>query len=96
MLSIFLGQNCSIPVANTFGSRKGLFLAFCLFFSALMTIIFLKSATLFFVFYAGLLSFSVGMLYMTPIKVCVNYFPERKGLVTGVILCCYGFSGIIV
>ena len=42
------------------------------------------------------MSLSVGILYMTPISVCVKYYPDNKGLVCGLILGCYGLSGVII
>jgi len=33
---------------------------------------------------------------MSPISLCVNHFPERKGLITGIILMCLGLSGVLL
>jgi OFA family oxalate/formate antiporter-like MFS transporter len=42
------------------------------------------------------MSLAVGILYMTPISICVKYYPDKKGLVCGIILGFYGLSGVII
>jgi len=35
-------------------------------------------------------------MYLTPIRIAVRYFPDRKGLVTGIIFGALGSSSIII
>ena len=42
------------------------------------------------------MSLSIGIIYMPPISLCINHYPNKKGFVTGVILCCFGLSGIAI
>ncbi len=42
------------------------------------------------------MSLAIGILYMTPIGICVKYFPKNKGLVCGLILGSYGISGVLI
>ena len=37
----------------------------------------------------------IGMSYYPILKTCWKYFPQQKGIITGVILCCFGFSPLI-
>jgi fucose permease len=95
-LGIFIGQNLSIPLSNKIGSRRAMLVGLLLYCSSLFTVSYAKDLTLFIFMYAGVFSMGIGILYMTPISVCVNYFPNHKGLVTGTVLGCYGFSGVIL
>lgn len=35
-------------------------------------------------------------MYMTPLRIAVRYFPEKKGLVTGCIIGSYGCASLII
>lgn len=34
----------------------------------------------------------IGIAYYPILKTCWKYFPEKKGLITGIVLCCFGLS----
>ena len=34
----------------------------------------------------------IGIAYYLILKTCWKYFPEKKGLITGLVLCCFGLS----
>ena len=34
----------------------------------------------------------IGIAYYPILKTCWKYFPEKKGLITGLVLCCFGLS----
>ena len=42
--------------------------------------------------YAGMNGIGCGMCYLIPLVCCWEYFPERKGLVTGITISAYGFG----
>jgi len=43
-----------------------------------------------------IMPFAIGFLYMIPICICTKYYIKDKGLVTGIILGAFGFSGVIL
>jgi MFS family permease len=43
----------------------------------------------------GLLGIGNGLTYMMPLVCCWEYFPERKGLITGIIVGSYGLGSFI-
>ena len=51
-----------------------------------------KSWALFVFFYACCFPIGVGLIYWPPIICAWEYFPERKGLVSGLIIGCFGFG----
>ncbi len=51
---------------------------------------------IFSVFFSVFFAFFIGILYIIPLNVGVKYFPEKKGLICGLILGFFGLSGIIV
>ena len=42
-----------------------------------------------------ILGIATGIMYMTPIKNCWQYFPDKKGMVSGIIVCGFGLSSFI-
>ena len=48
-----------------------------------------------FVFASGL-GISSGMGYVPPITLCIKYFPNKKSVVTGTIMCGIGISSFIL
>lgn len=56
----------------------------------------LKGGITFFIIANCILLLSVGIIYMTPIGLCVNHYPHKKGFITGIVLCCIGFSGVAI
>jgi len=49
----------------------------------------------FVVFYGGVFPIGVGMMYWTPLICAWEYFPERKGLMSGLIIGAFGFGAFI-
>ena len=64
-----------------------------------VTGIFLSSlATKFWVFivlYGVMSGIGMGISYLIPLVCCYEYFPKRKGLITGIILGSYGLGSSI-
>ena len=52
----------------------------------------------FFVFtmtFAGCFGICNGLIYTIPLKICWDYFPERKGMVSVTIICGFGLGSFI-
>lgn len=43
-------------------------------------------------FIAGL---GIGSAYVTPLATCIKWFPEKRGLISGLVLAALGFGGVI-
>lgn len=55
---------------------------------------YVTSFPLFFFLYACVLGFGFGLMYMLPIKNAWLFFPEKKGMISGIILSCYSLGAI--
>ena len=95
-LFTFVGQNLSIPLANRFGSRKAIFLGLLLMSSGLFITYRTTNIYMFTIAFSCIQGIGVGITYISPISIAANYFPERKGTMTGILLGFYGFSGIMI
>jgi len=47
------------------------------------------------VFYGGGFPIGIGMMYWTPLICAWEYFPDRKGLISGLIIGAFGFGAFI-
>jgi OFA family oxalate/formate antiporter-like MFS transporter len=63
--------------------------------SAILIASFAETWTLFAVFYGGVFPMGIGLLYWTPIICAWEWFPDRKGLITGLIIGAFGFGAFI-
>lgn len=45
--------------------------------------------------FAGCFGCCNGLMYTIPLKICWDYFPERKGMVSGTIICGFGLGSFI-
>lgn len=45
--------------------------------------------------YTGLNGFGSGICYMVPLTCAWEYFPEKKGMITGIIIATFGLSALI-
>ena len=50
---------------------------------------------MFILFYTGLMPISWGLLYSVPVILSWEWFPERKGLISGLIIGAHGFASFI-
>ena len=67
-------------------------------FIAVIGIFLASLATKFWVFivlYGTMSGIGMGITYMIPLVCCYEYFPKRKGLITGIILGSYGLGSSI-
>ena len=63
--------------------------------SAILAASLVDAWILFVVFYGGVFPIGVGLLYWTPIICAWEWFPERKGLISGLIIGAFGFGAFI-
>jgi len=54
-----------------------------------------KSMNAFIASYGMLSGIGMGMTYMIPLVCCMEYFPDNKGLISGIILGSYGLGSFI-
>src|SRR5205823_1320825 len=55
-----------------------------------------KSLTLFYVGYGAVAGIGIGLGYVTPMSTVTKWFPDKKGLVTGIVAKGFGFSGFVL
>ncbi len=48
-----------------------------------------------YVYYGILMSASLGMVYNSIIVTIVSWYPEKSGMISGILLMCFGFAGIL-
>ena len=56
---------------------------------------FIQNWYLFLIFYGIGFPIGIGLVYYTPIVCCWEWFPEKKGLMTGIIVAGFGFGSFI-
>jgi OFA family oxalate/formate antiporter-like MFS transporter len=59
---------------------------------AMLIVSFVENMALFIVIYSVLIGISTGLMYMLPIVCGWKYFPNNKGMVSGIIIAGYGFG----
>ena len=63
--------------------------------SAIYCAQFPESFALFFFIYAVIGGIGFGMIYFVPLLCAWSYFPNRRNLVAGIILCCFSLNAIV-
>ena len=78
-------------------SRAGLlsatFFSVGLFGSALAS--YLESVWLFYLFFGVISGIGLGLGYIAPVSTLVKWFPDRRGLATGLAIMGFGFGGLV-
>lgn len=100
-IAIFvLGLSAAIlgRVIEKYGpSRGGLlsatFFSIGLFGSGLA--VYLESLWLFFLFFGLISGIGLGLGYISPVSTLVKWFPDRRGLATGLAIMGFGFGGLV-
>lgn len=100
-IAIFvLGLSAAIlgRVIERYGpSRGGLlsatFFSIGLFGSGLA--VYLESLWLFFLFFGLISGIGLGLGYISPVSTLVKWFPDRRGLATGLAIMGFGFGGLV-
>ena len=52
--------------------------------------------SVFILLYGVLAGIGFGIIYYLPLKCAWTYFPKKRNLVTGIILCCYSLNAMIL
>ena len=56
----------------------------------------MKSLTVLYVGYGAVGGFGVGMAYVTPVATATKWFPDKKGLMAGMVVMGFGLGGFVV
>ncbi len=73
-----------------------MFLSSILFFLSLLFCSLTKNIWIFVVLFASSFGLSIGILYMIPLNIGIKYYPEKKGLICGIVLGMFGISGVLI
>jgi len=77
------------------GPTKVIFLGAISLVTGLVVASFFKSLPALYFGYGFLGGIGVGFIYVTPVSVCAKWFPDRKGLITGLIVAGFGLGSIL-
>jgi len=96
----FLGLSAAIlgRVIEKHGPSKGgllsaTFFSIGLFGSALA--VYMESIGLFYLFFGVISGIGLGLGYISPVSTLVKWFPDRRGLATGLAIMGFGFGGLV-
>jgi len=67
----------------------------CIYLGGSLISSFMTNFWLFLFFYGAFSGIGLGINYMIPMISCWDYFPERKGLITGIMVSFYGLSSFV-
>jgi len=67
----------------------------CIYLGGTLTSAYMTNFWLFLFFYAAVSTLGLGISYLIPMISCWDYFPERKGLITGIMVSSYGLSSFV-
>lgn len=84
------------PLQDKKGPRYVARIGGLLFGSGLVLSSMATSLTQLYIFYGILVGSGVGFVYVCPLSTCLKWFPDRKGLITGISLGAFGLGGLIV
>lgn len=48
-----------------------------------------------YIFYGVIVGLGVGFVYVCPLSTCLKWFPDKKGLITGISLGAFGLGGLV-
>jgi MFS transporter, OFA family, oxalate/formate antiporter len=89
----FLGRWVEKVGPKISGTTAGLFYGFGILGSGLA--VQLESLTLFYLCYGVIGGVGLGLGYITPVSTLVKWFPDKRGLATGMAIMGFGFSALI-
>ncbi len=89
----FLGRFIEKKGASKGGLLSAAFFATGLIGSALA--VWIESLPLFYLFFGVISGIGLGVGYITPVSTLVKWFPDRRGLATGLAIMGFGFGGLI-
>lgn len=85
-----------LQIANLIGRRIVCFGASILFASAVFTSSYIQDFYLFAIVYGIFTGLSTGLLYMIPLANAYEYYPNNKGLVSGIIVSGFGLGSFVM
>jgi len=96
----FLGLSAAFlgKVIERKGPRVGGLLSACFFSVGLLgsaLACHLENLMLFYVFFGGISGIGLGLGYISPVSTLVKWFPDRRGLATGLAIMGFGFGGLV-
>ena len=56
----------------------------------------MKSLTLFYLGYGAVAGIGIGLGYVTPMSTVTKWFPDKKGLVTGIVAMGFGVGAFVL
>ena len=80
------------------GASKGGLLSAALFCSGMMgsgLAVWMENLVLFYLFFGLVAGIGLGVGYISPVSTLVKWFPDRRGLATGLAIMGFGFGGLI-
>jgi len=89
----FLGRWVERVGPKVSGTTAGIFYGIGILGSGLA--VQLESITLFYICYGIIGGIGLGLGYITPVSTLVKWFPDRRGLATGMAIMGFGFSALI-
>lgn len=75
--------------------QTSIIIGICLVGSGVLISSFMPTFVGFAVFYGGVFGIGCGLIYLPPVIVAWSYFPERKGLISGIIIGAFGLGAAI-
>lgn len=95
MLTINVMPSFGIKLAEKIGFKVSLTINIIIYSLAVFLCSFITNFWGFFVVYAFVGGVSNGLIYMVPVVLGLKYFPDKKGMVNGIIIAGYGFGSFI-
>lgn len=94
-LSLSLSTIIASPLVKRFGIRKVIIAAGAFFALALIIAAFSVNIVMLWLFGGILLGAMNGIAYISTLSNVIKWFPEKKGLVSGISVACYGLGSFI-
>jgi len=94
--TFFVGINAGQPIKKRIGSRGNNFVSS---FGICLSLLLAGLCTNFYaivLFFGVLLGFFCGIPYVPSLYICYQYFPQNKGLISGLCMMCFGFSAVVI
>ena len=96
MLSFGVGQLLSGALSKRIAPATSIRISGLLFFAGLTCASFAQSIFGLYLFYGAFCGAATGFVYITVLSSVLSWFPERKGLINGVMLMVFGFSSSLI
>ena len=82
-------------MALKYTPRASIIFGICLVGSGVFISSFMPTFAGFAVFYGAVFGLGCGFIYLPPVIAAWSYFPERKGLISGIIIGAFGLGAAI-